>query len=131
MQHKLRTQVHLLLGCLCITYSAAANYTAEESVRVGSQEAQSGAIHRIEPVYPESARRRKIESRVEIDAYVETDGSVSSTVVVCGDLALVDAAAAAAKQWKFEPFRKDGRPVRAVTRLVFQMKPPVVTRASR
>jgi len=120
-----------LPACFCLAWSAAALYAADEPARFGYPEALAAAIHKVEPVYPEGVRHLKIQSRVEIDAYVETDGSVYSTIIVCGDLKLVDAAEDAAKQWKFKPFMEDGHPIRAIARLVFQMKPPTSTKASR
>jgi protein TonB len=121
----------LLLVCFSLAWSAASLYAADEPTRFGYPEALAAATHKVEPVYPEGVRRLNIESRVDIDAYVETDGSVYSTIVVCGDLKLVDAAEDAVKQWKFKPFMENGHPIRAIARLVFQMKPPTSTKASR
>jgi len=120
-----------LLGFSLLAGVSPRLYAADEPQRFGYPEALAAAIHKVEPVYPEAARPLKIESRVEIDAYVETDGSVYSTIIVVGDLKLVDAAAEAARQWKFKSFEENGHPIRAIARLVFQMKPPVATRASR
>jgi len=118
--------------CISLFVCAATQlYAADEPQRIAYPEALATAIHKVEPVYPEAARRLKIESRVEIDAYVETDGTVYSTIIVCGDLKLVQAAAKAAEQWRFRPFEENGHPSRAIARLVFQMKPSTSTRASR
>jgi len=111
--------------------SAAFLYAADEGPRFGYPEALANATHKVEPVYPQSVRSLRIESRVAIDAYVEADGSVYQTIVVCGDLKLVDAAAEAVRQWKFKPFAQDGLPVRAIARILFEMKPPHSIRASR
>jgi len=121
----------LLLGFTLVAGVSARLYAADEPQRFAYPEALAAAIHKVEPVYPEAARRQKIASRVEIDAYVEKDGTVYSTIIVAGDLKLVDAAANAAKQWRFKPFEENGHPIRAIARLVFQMKPPVTARASR
>jgi protein TonB len=120
-----------LLAALCLAFSLAASSPTDEPPRFVGPEVLAHATTTVEPVYPHSALRQKIESRVTIDAYVEKDGSVYSTVIVSGDLKLVDAAEAAAKQWKFRPFEIDGQPTRAIARVVFEMKPPVVKRASR
>jgi len=131
MAHKSLIKNCILPVCLSLAGGAVAAYAADEPARFGYAEALAAAVHQVEPVYPEGVRRHNIESRVEIDAYVETDGSVYDTIIVCGDLKLVDAAADAAKQWKFKPFRENGHPMRAIARLVFQMKPPTSTKASR
>lgn len=129
-------KLRLWTTCLALAASLAACastrlYAGDEPQRIAYPDALAAAIHKVEPVYPEAALRQKIESRVEIDAYVETDGSVYSTIIVCGDLKLVHAAAHAAEQWKFRPFEENGHPARAIARLIFQMKPPTTTRARR
>jgi len=118
--------------CFCLAAGAFARlYANDEPKRFGYPESIAAVLHKVEPVYPEAALRWKIEGRVEIDAYVETDGSVYSTIIVVGDPKLVDAAADAVKQWRFQPFQENGRPIQAIARLVFHMKPPASTRASR
>lgn len=97
---------------------------------LGAAALVAAATHKVEPVYPETARQQRIESRAGIDAYVETDGSVYSTIIVFGDLKLVDAAEAA-KQWKFRLFQENGQPSRAIARIEFLMKPPTSDSASR
>jgi outer membrane biosynthesis protein TonB len=106
-------------------------YAADEPPRFGYPEALAAAIHQVAPVYPEKVRPLKIESNIAIDAYVETDGSVYSTIIVWGDPKLIYAAEAAAKQWKFTPFMENGHPSRAIARLLFHMTPPSLNRASR
>jgi TonB family protein len=121
----------LALCASLITCASTRLYAGDEARRIDYPQALAAATHKVEPVYPEAARRKKIESRVEIDAYVETNGSVYMTIIVAGDLKLVQAAADAAQQWKFRPFEEDGHPSRAIARLVFDMKPPAAIRASR
>jgi outer membrane biosynthesis protein TonB len=124
MRHTSLRRTALLLVTFGLTWSAACLYAAEEGPRFGYPEALANATHKVELVYPPSVRPLRIESRVAIDAYVETDGSVYQTIVVCGDLKLVDAAAHAVRQWKFKPFTQDGHPVRAIARIFVEMKPP-------
>ena len=119
-----------LLATFCLAGSLAAS-PADEPPRFDGPGALAHAVTKVEPAYPQNALRDKIESRVAIDAYVEADGSVYSTVIVFGDLKLVDAAEAAVKQWKFRPFVVNGRPTRAIARVILEMKPPVTKRASR
>jgi outer membrane biosynthesis protein TonB len=127
MKHKLV----FLLASFCLTTSVAALYAADEPKRFGYPEALAVATRQVTPVYPEKVRPLAIESNVAVDAYVETDGSVYSTIIVWGDPKLVDAAENAAKQWKFKPFMENGHPIRGIARLLFPMKPPISTRASR
>jgi len=118
-----------LLVCLSLAIGASA-FGQDEPKRFGPEEAQAAAIHKVEPVFPELPRGVKTSSRVEIDDYVATDGSVYSTIIVLGDPKLVDAAERAAKQWKFKPFEENGHPIRGIARLIFHMLPPAAASAA-
>ena len=117
-----------LLLSFTLAGGASALFANDEPTRFGPAEAQAAAIQKVEPVYPKLAHGVKTMSRAEVDAYVDTDGSVYSTIIVLGDPKLVDAAENAAKQWKFTPFIENGKPVRGIARLVFQMQPPTLAR---
>jgi TonB family protein len=69
-------------------------------------------VSRVEPVYPEIARRLGAEGEITLKIVVEADGSVGRvTVEHGGHPALVDAAVAAVKRWRYRPARVDGSPV--------------------
>ena len=65
-------------------------------------------VHRVEPRYPAAARERGIGGTVILQAGVRSDGTVGGVCVAkplpCG---LSDAAAAAVRQWRFEPQEAD------------------------
>jgi TonB family protein len=58
---------------------------------------------RVEPTYPDVARRMNITGTVKVAVVVTPSGAVKSTKVVGGHPLLVNAAVEAVKQWKFEP----------------------------
>jgi protein TonB len=63
--------------------------------------------------YPDGAMQRKVEGRVQLSAVVLADGSVGDEVKVTQSLdeELDQEAVKAARQWKFQPGTKDGKPV--------------------
>jgi TonB family protein len=65
------------------------------------------------PKYPGLARKRGEEGTVVLKVLVDLDGMVNTLVVETssGSGLLDRAAAAAVKQWRFEPGQKNGRPV--------------------
>lgn len=73
-------------------------------------------VHRVMPVYPESARLRGIEGQVMIEAIISRDGTVEPGVRVVQSIpALDEAAIEAFKRWKFKPARDaQGRPLRVI-----------------
>lgn len=62
----------------------------------------------VEPTYPEEARAKRIQGKVIFGIRVDKQGNVSAIRVAAGPPALVDAAIAAVKQWKYEPFVLNG-----------------------
>jgi TonB family protein len=58
---------------------------------------------RVEPVYPEIAKRMKIEGEVKLEATVNADGKVTDVKAISGNRVLSMAAEDAVRKWKFEP----------------------------
>ena len=57
---------------------------------------------RVQPVYPELARRMNITGTVKLQVTIAADGSVKSIRPVGGHPLLIDSAINAVKAWKFE-----------------------------
>jgi TonB family protein len=58
---------------------------------------------RVNPDYPELAKRMHIHGIVKIEAIVRPAGTVRSARVLGGNPVLADAAVSAVQKWKFEP----------------------------
>ena len=58
---------------------------------------------RVEPVYPDIARKMKLNGTVRIQVVVSPNGNVKETKVIGGHPILVTAAVDAVKKWKFDP----------------------------
>jgi protein TonB len=72
------------------------------------------------PVYPPAALKQRVRGNVVLRVLVDERGHPAEIRVEQGARAdLNDAALDAAKQWRFEPGRKDGRAVRSYTRVRF------------
>ena len=79
----------------------------------------------VPPIYPAAAKGRDVpKAHVELDAIVMPDGSVGKVRVaksldaISGVDGFDAAAIAAAKQWTFEPGKKDGSAVPVLVRLI-------------
>ena len=77
-----------------------------------SQESNQQSITRrvklkVDPKYPDLARQYRLKGIVKIEVTISPDGNVKKTRVVGGSPLLADAAAEAAKQWKYEPGPKE------------------------
>ena len=69
-------------------------------------------VSRVEPVYPDLARRAGIEGTVELEVSIDPTGAVTDVEVVRGlPLGMSEAAAAAVHKWKYKPARTAAGPV--------------------
>jgi protein TonB len=69
-------------------------------------------IKRVDPVYPDLARRAGIEGTVELEVSIDASGDVTEVEVVRGlPLGLSEAAADALHKWKYKPARSPSGPV--------------------
>ena len=74
----------------------------------GAQATQSDEIvrrakTRVDPNYPELARKMNLSGTVKIEVVVAPNGSVKDARVVGGHPVLANAALDAARKWRFEP----------------------------
>ncbi len=64
------------------------------------------------PVYPEAARRARIQGVVVLECIIGKDGVVKDSKVLRGlPLGLTEAAVDAVRKWRFEPSTLNGKPV--------------------
>ena len=68
-----------------------------------SEELVRRAKTRVQPAYPELARKMNIAGTVKIEVVVEPNGAVKDARVVGGHPVLASSALDAAKKWRFEP----------------------------
>jgi len=89
-----------LLTLMAITVGGA-------GVRLRSQEADPEITRRakvkVQPVYPELARKMNLTGVVKVAVVVEPNGTVKEAKVVGGHPVLANAALEAVKKWRFEP----------------------------
>lgn len=75
---------------------------------------------RVDPLYPDFARSARVQGVVLLLMTVDEQGVPFQVQVLEGHPALREAAQVAARQWRFEPARLDGRPVAASFRLTLK-----------
>jgi TonB family protein len=72
-------------------------------------------IRKVDPEYPELARRARVEGEVVLKISVNEEGYVSNVEIISGHQLLRQAAVDAVKQWKYEPALSNGKPSAAKT----------------
>ena len=79
---------------------------------------------RVEPVYPAEAIALDARGEVVLLATITKTGEVGDVQVVAGPERFQDAAAAAVKQWHYNPYTIDGQPVDVQTTILLSFVPP-------
>jgi protein TonB len=74
---------------------------------------ESKIVLKVQPEYPPDAQDARIQGIVRVAVIVGKDGHVQDARLVSGHPLLAPAALQAVKKWVFDPFMRDGKPVRA------------------
>ena len=98
--------------------------TVEPAIELSPEIVERRLFHRVEPDYPEEARRQGIQGPVVLDLRIGRDGTVQDVGLVNGPAVLAQAATAAVKQWQFKPQYIDGREVETQTRITLRFSLP-------
>ena len=83
----------------------------KEPIRVGGNVQSSKLIRRVEPSYPELAKRARVSGIVLLQVIVGESGDVAEVKVIRGHPLLTPAAVNAVKQWQYSPTLLNGEPV--------------------
>lgn len=107
---------HLVVVVIGVVFASvmAVGAQDEEVLRPGPGITLPKPTHEQRPQYTKEAMAAGIQGTVLLSIVVQKDGSVGGVDVVRSldkTYGLDDAAVAAARQWRFEPGRKDGKPV--------------------
>ncbi len=99
------------------TAGIAASIEGNALVQVSPEVAEGLLLDRIEPEYPDAARRARVQGAVTMDAIIGADGKVQQVAPIAGNPQLADAAAAAVRQWRYKPYVAGGRKVAVRTKV--------------
>ncbi len=67
-------------------------------------------MKKVDPVYPAEAKKKNLSGKVVLEGVIDKQGNVADITQATGHPILIQAAMEALKQWKYEPFFKDGKP---------------------
>ncbi|GAC1635999.1 MAG: hypothetical protein NVS9B14_14030 [Candidatus Acidiferrum sp.] len=87
----------------------------EERVKMGASVLAASLVCKVQPYYPEEARRQRISGTVRFHAIIGKDGSIKQLEVLTGPPQLVTAAQWAVSQWRYHPTLINGEPVEVDT----------------
>jgi protein TonB len=84
----------------------------EPPIRIGGEVVPPELVTRVQPVYPEIARKARVQGVVIVEAIIDKLGNVTDARVLRGlPMGVSEAATAAIQKWKYKPATLNGRPV--------------------
>lgn len=92
------------------------------AVRQSPEVVPGGAVRKVDPVYPSSARDARQMGVVAVEVTISAQGDVTSARALSGPALLRNAAVMAARAWKFKASTLGGVPVTTTTTIVFNFK---------
>ncbi len=97
-----------------------------EPVKVDEEVADKLVVRKVSPVYPDQALRSGMQGTVVLQALISREGMVEDLKLMGGSLILGEAAVAAVRQWHYQPYFVNGRPVETQTQVTVEFKLPAV-----
>lgn len=121
----LPTEDHHLDAGLSGTGPSTGNLGVDQAAGAGIQDFSSvglAVLHRVDPLYPEFARKAQIQGPVVLLMTVDERGQPIRVQVLEGHPAFHVSALQAARQWRFEPARMNGQVVAANFKLTLNFR---------
>jgi TonB family protein len=88
-----------------------------ERIRVSNGISREMVLRKVNPSYPEEARKARIQGTVVLRAKISKDGKIADLQVTSGPEALIPAAMEAVRQWQYKPYLIMGWPVEVDTEI--------------
>lgn len=90
------------------------------TVELAEPELRKAATKKVVPEYPDIGCSTRVEGNVVVAILVDENGKVIDAGAKSGPTLLREASIRTAKKWEFQPFLKDGQPVKFTGTLTFR-----------
>src|SRR5579864_1316928 len=111
-----RILVASLLSLMCYAPSAYAQ-EAPAPTELSPDSVQALLLKKLPPSYPPLARQARIQGTVILQVVINIAGDVRDVQLYSGHPMLAPAAIDAVKQWKYQPYTKDGEAMEVTTKV--------------
>ena len=92
--------------------------------RISQGVVEAALIHRVEPIYPVTARNERLQGKVTLLATIATNGSVRQVAVQSGSPILAEAAKFAVLKWRYRPATLNGTPIEVQKEIIVLFAQP-------
>ena len=91
-------------------------------IHVSKDVMQGLILSKVNPKYPDEARKARIQGTVLLTAVISKSGDIKYVDFVSGPPMLITPSMDAVQQWKYKPFLLNGKPVEVVTKIEVNYK---------
>src|SRR5579871_464825 len=112
-----RILVASLLSLMCFASSAYAQEAPPAPTELSPDSVQALLLKKVPPSYPPLARQAGIQGTVILQIVINKAGDVRDVQLYSGHPLLAPAAIDAVKQWKYQPYTKDGEAIKVMTKV--------------
>jgi protein TonB len=91
-------------------------------IQQGGSVVEAKALSRPSPVYPELAKRARVQGDVVLQAVIGIDGRIQELRVISGHPLLAKAALEAVSHWLYRPTLLNGEPVEVATQITVSFR---------
>ena len=95
--------------------SAGAAGDVHYRVRLAGEVSEGHLIHKVTPIYPEEAKRERIQGTVLLHALIDKEGRVADLKPISGPKELIPASLGAVQEWRYTPYILNGEAVEVET----------------
>jgi TonB family protein len=85
------------------------------AISISPEIMQNQIIHKVPPIYPEDAKKARIQGKVQLNAVISKTGEIEQLRVVSGPKELQQSSLDAVRQWIYKPYLLNGEPVEVKT----------------
>jgi TonB family protein len=107
-----------------IVASAKVTTPMLQTLSVSQVAMQGMVVKKVQPIYPNTALRMRLEGQVQLLATIAKSGKVMAVKTVSGEPLLAQAASDAVRQWKYKPYTLSGEPTEIQTQITINFKLP-------
>ncbi len=107
-----------VIGGVISSKPPSSNSPSQGRVRISQGLSIGLLINKVNPRYPDDAKRAHIQGQVVLQVSIDKNGEVEKATLVSGDPALAPAAIEAVKQWKYKPYLLNSEPMAVETQVV-------------
>ncbi|MDP9264020.1 MAG: TonB family protein [Acidobacteriota bacterium] len=107
----------VLGGILSSSSMTAPKISTPQRVRLSQGVTEGNRLTTVTPLYPEIAKRARIQGIVVLQAVISKQGAIENLRVVSGHPMLTQAALDAVRQWRYRPYLLSGEPVEVETQI--------------